>query len=97
MLLADGYVSSAAGATDICGDFRALGWPAPRALQKFGLEPSRPLGSKDSADEYYYNIDVDGDDIGDPISKSCSASLTPGDPCILTVELSKGGEISFQA
>ena len=96
--IACAQVHGAEDANGLCAEFRQLGWPRSYdRLSALYLEPTQRLGVRAEAVEHYYNIDVDGDDIGDPISKSCSASTTPADPCILEVQLSTGGRLSFEA
>lgn len=81
----------------ICDEFRALGWPDPGGLSRFALTDTLQRGEKESAERHFYNIDVDGDDIEDPIALGCSASAVPADPCILEVSLSSGGSIVLEA
>lgn len=81
----------------ICNEFRALGWPDAGGLSRFALTDTLQRGEKESAERHFYNVDVDGDDIEDPIALGCSASAVPADPCMLEVSLSSGGSIEFEA
>jgi hypothetical protein len=58
------------------------------------LDPKKYTGG-DAGDEHFANIDLDGDDISDSVLLSCSASETPGDPCILQFKLSGGKAFEF--
>lgn len=76
----------------ICGEFqRLMDLPYERGVIRTLLVASLGEGE-------YLNIDIDGDDISERIVGGCPASLQSGDPCILSVEYSKGDkqEISFE-
>jgi hypothetical protein len=80
-----------------CDEFRALGWPDAGKLSRFALNDTLQRGADESAEQHFYNVDIDGDDIEDPITVGCSASLVPADPCMLDIALSSGGRIEFEA
>lgn len=44
----------------------------------------------------YFNLDVDGDDINDTVTRGCSPSAMPSDPCMLEVETSSGTKYTFE-
>jgi hypothetical protein len=92
-----GVAAAAPEGSAVCDEFRALGWPDSHKLSRFALNDTLQRGASESADEHFYNIDIDGDDIQDPLSVSCSASVVRADPCILDVALSSGGRIEFDA
>jgi len=88
---------AASGSSSLCSEFRALGWPDAKKLGRFSLTSSFLRGAREEAIDYFYNLDLDGDDIGDVISVGCSASVIPADPCVLESKLSSGGSIAFEA
>src|SRR6266705_435877 len=67
-----------------------------KGLSRRALEDSLTRGAKEDADDHYSNLDIDGDDINDIVTRSCSHSTMPYDPCMLTIILSSGGKIDFE-
>jgi hypothetical protein len=79
----------------LCSEFlRLIEKPRGSGIELKQIENSIPVGGTE-ADSRYFNIDIDGDDINDTLELSCSASLIPADPCLLTVTLSSGGKVEF--
>src|ERR1700704_1158175 len=73
----------------ICREFqKLLQMPRGEGLDRKALESSLTIGAKEDGTDHYFNVDVDGDDINDIVSRSCSPSLTPSDPCLLEVKAS---------
>jgi hypothetical protein len=68
--------------------------PRGTGIEVKQIEKSIPVGGTE-ANARYFNIDIDGDDIGDTVEFSCSASIIPADPCQLSIALSSGGKIEF--
>ena len=82
----------------LCAEFRALKWPLGDSLGQFGLTDTLTRGSRESAEQHFFNLDIDGDDREDVVTQSCSASAyEPGGPCLLEVKLSSGGTIELEA
>jgi hypothetical protein len=80
----------------MCREFRQLLHSPPGgALDRRALESSLSIGAKEDGYDHYFNVDVDRDDINDLVSRSCSASLTPSDPCMLEVKTSSGTSYTF--
>lgn len=46
-------------------------------------------------EEQYLNLDLDSDDINDTVIGGCYGSLTPSDPCDLSIDLSSGKKTKF--
>jgi hypothetical protein len=92
-----GIVEAVSDGATICDEFRSLGWPDAGRLSRFALTDTLQRGEKESAEQHFYNVDVDGDDIEDPIALGCSASAVRADPCTLEISLSSGGSIEFEA
>jgi len=90
-------VASFADQSSICSEFRALGWPASNKLLPFTLTNTLELGAREDSVNHFYNIDIDGDDIGDEITVGCSASAVPADPCMMQSKLSSAGSLEFEA
>src|SRR5687767_1776495 len=96
-LLGFGHVGMVGAEPVVCREFRALGWPGGEKLYRFALTSTLARGQKEEAVDYFYNLDIDGDDIEDVISLSCSASRQRADPCMLGSKLSSGRVIEFEA
>lgn len=95
LLAAVPYANAVGQAVAPCEEFRKmLDAPPPNGIDRYQLEESIPIGGKEG-DERYFNIDIDGDDINDFITLSCSSSSMPADPCGLSIKLSSGKKIEF--
>jgi len=81
----------------LCDEFKALGWPHTNGLGKFMLSDTEQHGASATAQQTYYNLDLDGDDREDVVSISCPGSAIPADPCSLESALSGGGSIQLEA
>jgi hypothetical protein len=81
----------------LCREFQQLlGMSRDKGISRKALEDSLTRGAKEDADDHYFNLDIDGDDINDIVTRSCSHSTMPSDPCMLTINLSSGGKIDFE-
>lgn len=70
----------------------------PPGGHQTGLDRYQLWGTYDQGVECFQNLDIDGDDIGDSVEKSCPGSNEPSDPCMLTIKLSAAGEdLHFEA
>jgi len=88
--------SSAGESVAPCVEFgKLMDAPTLKGIERYALEKSIPVGGN-AADERYFNIDVDGDDISDVITLNCSSSNMPADLCGLHVELSSGKKVEFE-
>jgi hypothetical protein len=92
-----GVAAAAPEGSAVCDEFRALGWPDAGKLSRFALTDTLERGARESAELHFYNIDIDGDDIEDPLTVGCSASEVRADPCTLNIALSSGDSIEFEA
>lgn len=77
---------------ELCGELRRmLDAPSRDQLNRYQLERTTPLGGTE-ADEQYFNVDIDGDDISDYLASGCPRSAMPADPCAVWVKLTSGGK-----
>lgn len=80
----------------VCTEFRKLlDLPSREQLNRHWLDRSAPLGGTE-ADEQYFNVDIDGDDISDYLQSGCSRSTMPADPCFILVKLTSGGDFTHE-
>ena len=80
-----------------CKEFlQLLSAPRSKGVERKVLESSLPIGGKEDGIDRYFNVDVDGDDVNDVVTRSCSPSTTPSDPCILEVHASSGAKYTFE-
>jgi len=81
----------------LCKEFQQLlNSPRDKGISRKALDDSLSRGQAESSDDYYFNLDIDGDDINDVVTRGCSPSSTPSDPCSLSIKLSSGGSIQFE-
>lgn len=89
--------SSAKDTPRLCLEFRELlDMPRSKGIDRKVLDSSLSIGGKEDGYDRYFNLDIDGDDINDVVTRSCSPSTMPADPCILEMELSSGAKIVFE-
>ena len=89
-------LSAASEPAALCKEFRKLlDAPPSKGIDRYLLEKSIPIGGN-MGDERYFNVDIDGDDISDILTTSCSNSSIPADPCRLDSNLSSGNKIEFE-
>lgn len=75
-----------------CDEFkRLIDLPRGKGIDRYFLTMSSIKGSE----EEYFNLDVDGDDVSDVIKGGCSSSLTPANPCSISIEMSSGKKFDF--
>lgn len=73
-----------------------LSAPIGEGIERRVLDSSLPIGGQEDGIDRYFNLDVDGDDVNDVVTRSCSPSTTPADPCILEVQTSSGTKYTFE-
>jgi hypothetical protein len=87
-------VSVAANESSKCKELRASFFSDKS--NRYVLDQSLERGAKEGEDQYF-NLDLDGDDISDVVSRSCPGSIQmQADPCVLSVELSSGRKFDFE-
>ena len=86
-----------AESTDLCKEFRRLlSMPRGQGLDRSVLDNSLMVGAKEDGEDHYFNLDIDGDDVNDVVTRGCPGSPKSGDPCVLQIRLSSGGSITFE-
>jgi hypothetical protein len=89
--------AQARASASLCKEFQLLlAMPYDKGILQRQLSGSFGRGAKEDADDHYFNLDIDGDDIEDVVTLGCSHSSEPSDPCMLDIELSSGGKIAFE-
>lgn len=98
-VLASGSVD--AGSESLCEIFARLSRRLPETPSgghQTGLDRYQLWETYGEGGQRFQNLDIDGDDIGDFVEKSCPGSNEPSDPCMLTIKLSADGEeLHFEA
>lgn len=93
--------SVSAGPESLCKVFAQLSRRLPETPpggHQTGLDRYQLWETYGEGVQRFQNLDIDGDDIGDFVEKSCPGSNEPSDPCMLTIKLSAAGEkLHFEA
>ncbi len=93
-ILLAALVSSGAASepTVLSEEFRRLLYaPSPNSLEQYQLVDTLFRDAKEGEEEYF-NIDIDGDDVSEIVTKGCPGSTQPSDPCMLSIRLSSSGK-----